>query len=154
MKRHFKHLPLRFTLINAPWWKNYYEFSFCTGFFGRARMAASITSLVRSGFVRTQEEFQYSKVLSFLLSSCETLAALSQYSRNSRTARNNKKKHLGRRTGKNTSPNQGYSMISNSAQAHNDDSQRLFFFFKSHLIVDFLKHCPWVLANHCHWEGQ
>lgn len=55
-------------------------------------MAASITSLVRSGFVRTQEEFQYSKVLSFLLSSCETLAALSQYSRNSRTARNNKKK--------------------------------------------------------------
>lgn len=57
-------------------------------------MAASITSLVRSGFVRTQEEFQYSKVLSFLLSSCETLAALSQYSRNSQTARNNKKSTL------------------------------------------------------------
>lgn len=66
---------------------------FAQGFFMQARMAASITSLVRSGFVRTQEEFQYSKVLSFLLSSCETLAALSQYSRNSQTAcKNNKKK--------------------------------------------------------------
>lgn len=37
-------------------------------------MAASVTRLVI-----TQEEFQYSKILSFLLSSCEGLAALTQY---------------------------------------------------------------------------
>lgn len=43
------------------------------------RMAASIARLVRHCFVRTQEEFQYSKILSSLLSSCERLAALSQY---------------------------------------------------------------------------
>lgn len=46
--------------------------------FSLARMAASITRLVRHSFVRTQEEFQYSKC-SFLLSPCERLAALSQY---------------------------------------------------------------------------
>lgn len=87
-----------------------------------ARPAASIARLVRHCFVKTQEEFQYSKILNFLLSTCERLAALSQYKTPQQHAI---KKHLGR-TGKNTSLHQGYSMIRNSTQLHKCSNWQLF----------------------------
>lgn len=78
-KVNFKHLLLIFTysimkLKNLVWWK-VLKGSLFAWVFSLAR----ISRLVRRSSVRTQEEFQYRKILSFLLSSCERISALSQY---------------------------------------------------------------------------
>lgn len=127
------------------WWRTTTS-SLPAWVFSPARTAASITSLVRNCFVRTQEEFQYSKLLSFLLSSCETLAALSQYSRNSKTARNKKKNILK----KNPPWKKDRKKHLSSPRLFNDKQQcsgthwrlKVPAIFKSHVIVEFVNHCP------------
>lgn len=117
--------------------------------FSLARMAASIARLVRHCYVWTQEEFQYSKILSFLLSSCETLAALSQYSRNSPTAHNKKNK-------KKTPWKKDRKKHLSSPRLFNDKQQcsgtqwrlKVPAIFKSLVIIDFVNHSPWGFDIH------
>lgn len=78
-------------------------------------MAASIARLVRHCFVKTQEEFQYRKILSFLLSTRERLTALSQYKTPQQHAI---KKHLGRRTGRKKKKHLSSPRLLNDKQQH------------------------------------
>lgn len=105
--------------LNPKMWCGEKSTSSRMGFFSPARMAASITRLVRHCFVRTQEEFQQSKY-SFLLSSCERLAAFSQYISHQQHTIIKSTLEEGQEK---TPLHQGYSMISNSTQAHNGGSK-------------------------------
>lgn len=83
---------------------------------------ASITSLIRHWFVRTQVEFQYSKNIEFF-SYPLVKGLLLFHNKKPPQQQAQKRKHLGRRTGTNTTLHQGYSVISNSTQAYNDSSE-------------------------------